>query len=748
MKLLRLAPAVRLVGRHWLVAILLALGATLRVLASIAYRPAIFFTDSLATYLYKLPSLNPTGQNPVGYDIVALKPVLAVGNLFVVVVIQHALALAMAVVGYALAVRLGAWRWLAALGVAPVLLDAYQIQIEQNIMADTVFEAMLLAALAVLAWPAGSGRRLGWRRVLVAGLVLGAAVPVRQVGMPMIVPLVAFVALVSRGWRTRILLTGLAAASFALPVFGYASWYHHFTGRYDITGVAGTTLYGRVATVADCHRFNPPYDELWLCPAMPAAKRPGPDWWAHDPSSPLSTYVPPDGREASRAVTDFNWRVVRHQPVDVAGAILTDAVRVFGWGRPTWSNPDAWTERWRFQTFYPTYPPLVTIESITQQTDLYGGGDPTIVTPVARFLRWYQMHLGTTPGPVLALSILAALAGALRRSPLRAPALLFLGSAVAVLFFADLFEFSWRYQLPGYVLLPVAGVLGATGLLRRRRSPRPTFPEPADEAALAEFADRYGEVAFPEIVVLIAAYQEERGIGQVLASVPAESGGQRLAALVVVDGGADGTAEVAREHGAYVCAVPVNRGQGAALRLGYHLARTRGARYIVTTDADGQYDMAELPALLEPLRTGEADFATGSRALGANESTDRMRRLGTRVFALLVTLLTGHRVTDTSFGFRAMRAEVTAEVTLTQPQYQSAELLIGVLRRGFRVVERPMTMHRRSGGTSKKGRNLVYGWRYTRVVFSTWARERSRGPCPDPKTTRSNSTNLTRNSAA
>ena len=184
----------------------------------------------------------------------------------------------------------------------------------------------------------------------------------------------------------------------------------------------------------------------------------------------------------------------------------------------------------------------------------------------------------------------------------------------------------------------------------------------------------------------------------------------------------------------------MNRGQGAALRLGYHLAAERGARFIVTTDADGQYDLAELPVLLAPVVDGEADFVTGSRRLGANGSTDPVRRLGTRVFAALVSVLTGHRVTDTSFGFRAMRAEIPATVTLTQPQYQSAELLVGVLRRGYRVAERPMTMRRRGQGRSKKGNNLVYGARYARVVLGTWWRER--------KTSRSSTTNLTRNSAA
>src|SRR5262249_38158859 len=117
-----------------------------------------------------------------------------------------------------------------------------------------------------------------------------------------------------------------------------------------------------------------------------------------------------------------------------------------------------------------------------------------------------------------------------------------------------------------------------------------------------------------------------------------------------------------------------------------------------------------------------ADFVTGSRQLGANESGDAVRRLGTRVFATLVSGLTRQRITDTSFGFRAMRAEVPMAVPLVQPQYQSSELLVGVLARGYRLLEQPMTMHARNQGRSKKANNLVYGLRYARVVLSTWFR--------------------------
>jgi len=177
-------------------------------------------------------------------------------------------------------------------------------------------------------------------------------------------------------------------------------------------------------------------------------------------------------------------------------------------------------------------------------------------------------------------------------------------------------------------------------------------------------------------------------------------------------------------HGrAYVVPCSTNRGQGAALRLGYQVAREHGAAYLITTDADGQYDAADMPALLQPILDDRADFVTGSRILGRQQTHDRVRRAGVHVFAWLATLLTGHRFTDTSFGLRAMRAEVTGAVTLNQPQYQSWELLLGVLSHGYRALEVPASMHLRSAGTTKKGRNFVYGRRYARAMTATWWRE-------------------------
>ena len=249
-----------------------------------------------------------------------------------------------------------------------------------------------------------------------------------------------------------------------------------------------------------------------------------------------------------------------------------------------------------------------------------------------------------------------------------------------------------------------------------------------DDAAAGAFFTGGGDAArkLPPVAIVIAAFNEADVIGQVIEALPAEICGLKTAVIVVSDGSGDKTAEVARAGGALVCDVPVNRGQGAALRLGYRLAREGGASYLVTTDADGQYNPAEMERVLAPVVAGEADFVTGSRKLGSQETNDPVRRLGTWVFAVTISVLTRQRITDSSFGLRAMRAEVTGAVRLEQPQYQSSELLIAVLAHGFRVTEVPATIHKRKVGESKKGHNAIYGLKFAGVVGRTWWRERQR----------------------
>jgi glycosyltransferase involved in cell wall biosynthesis len=280
---------------------------------------------------------------------------------------------------------------------------------------------------------------------------------------------------------------------------------------------------------------------------------------------------------------------------------------------------------------------------------------------------------------------------------------------------------------------PVAGALGLTALLRGRRGRSAALrqEDEIDQAALDGFRTQYGEPELGPVVVVIAAYNEADGIPSVLPALPEQVCGLHADVLVVDDGSSDGTATALAGSRAFVVACPQNRGQGAALRLGYRVAREHGAAYVITTDADGQYDVADFPTVLTPILDGRADFVSGSRIRGHQHTLDKVRRLGVHVFAALATLLTGRRLTDTSFGLRAMRAEVTAAVTLNQPQYQSSELLLGALAHGFRVLEVPGTMHVRAAGASKKGRNLAYGSSYARAMTGTWWREGCPRPVPE-----------------
>lgn len=249
---------------------------------------------------------------------------------------------------------------------------------------------------------------------------------------------------------------------------------------------------------------------------------------------------------------------------------------------------------------------------------------------------------------------------------------------------------------------------------------------PEERAAATAFLAAHAPGEGAPLAVVIAAFNEEPTVAEVVAEIPKEAAGLASEVIVVVDGARDATAEKALSAGALVCDVDVNRGQGAALRLGYWLARARGAQVIATLDADGQYEPEELGRVIEPIVADRADFVSGSRRLGAELTTDAVRHAGVIFFGALISVLIRRRITDPACGVRAMRAEVTEAVTLEQPQYQASELMISAALNGFRIAEVPTTMRDRGAHATKtkKGGNLRYGMRFARAAITTWNRDR------------------------
>ena len=123
--------------------------------------------------------------------------------------------------------------------------------------------------------------------------------------------------------------------------------------------------------------------------------------------------------------------------------------------------------------------------------------------------------------------------------------------------------------------------------------------------------------------------------------------------------------------------LPLNRGQGAALRTGYRLALITGADVVVTMDADGQHQPSELSRLVAPIVDGDADVVNGSRVLGEADPSHAAREMGIKVFAQLLSLLTWSRITDPACGYRAVRTEACAASSSARPVPQ-----LGVHRRG------------------------------------------------------------------
>jgi glycosyltransferase involved in cell wall biosynthesis len=225
------------------------------------------------------------------------------------------------------------------------------------------------------------------------------------------------------------------------------------------------------------------------------------------------------------------------------------------------------------------------------------------------------------------------------------------------------------------------------------------------------------------VMILIPAYNEEANLRELLPKIPKQLDSIAVGVLVVDDGSDDDTFHVADNiENVFVVKNPINRGGGAALRLGYDILKKAGARICVTMDADGQHQSEEIEKLVLPIIRDEYDVVIGSRMLGGREKDSLFRFIGVHTFGRVVSLLLGKKITDPSSGFRAFRMDAVASIDLYEDQYHTSELIIEAIKKGMRIGEVPITILKRKHGKSKKGSDWRYGLYFARTIVRTWWR--------------------------
>ena len=202
------------------------------------------------------------------------------------------------------------------------------------------------------------------------------------------------------------------------------------------------------------------------------------------------------------------------------------------------------------------------------------------------------------------------------------------------------------------------------------------------------------------VLAIVPAYNEAGSIAAVVAEIRRAQ--PTVDVVVVDDGSIDATAMLAEKAGAIVLRMPFNVGIGGAVQTGYQFALARGYDVAVQVDGDGQHDPSELGKIVAPLIDGEADMAVGTRFRG--ERTYRAplgRRIGIGMFARIVSVMVGHKVTDTTSGFRAVNRSGIRLFSREYPNdYPEVESIVLLCRHALTMTEVPVEMRERSAGTS------------------------------------------------
>ena len=499
----------RALRQHWLFAVIAVCATALRAVVQLAYQQALIFPDSERYLQYAhnfiIGQWIPDWLRTSGYSILLIPAVLA-HNLASVVAVQHLLGLATAVLIYATCIHFGARRWLAALATIPVLFDPLQLDIEQYILTDVSATFLVVVALVVLVW---KREAIGKAAPAVAGLVIAAATLVRESDLLVMIPALLYLVVMIRPWRRLAGRAALLLAGCLIPVLAYVGWFNSWFGTFNLVTYNSEFLYGRIAPFAECTGLPLPSYELHLCPRQPPAQR-DPNFYMWAKQSPQVTLKPTDGLSKGQIINDFDWRIIKHQPLTYLKAVADDVLYSFSPVRG--DGPEKYPTRYHdFRTSFPG----INDKDEMAALRTYSGSGPRVQPALASFLTGYERDFHV-PGPLLAAGLALGLAGlaGIGRAPrevgrgglvgkkhssrLRGPCLLFtLGTVFMIVPPFIIATFDWRYELPQFSLIPIAAVLAVTAMAGwdRDRAPStaqastgraPAEPEPASQSHSAE----------------------------------------------------------------------------------------------------------------------------------------------------------------------------------------------------------------------------------------------------------------------
>ena len=204
------------------------------------------------------------------------------------------------------------------------------------------------------------------------------------------------------------------------------------------------------------------------------------------------------------------------------------------------------------------------------------------------------------------------------------------------------------------------------------------------------------ELSIPKknLVIYMPALNEEANIQRVISSLPCSMDGiESVRFLVVDDGSTDRTAEFALDAGAQVVSHGKNRGVGAAFHSAVQFALEEEADILVGIDADGQFDPAEIPALIRPILESLADMVVGNRfVFGLPTNMSRLKYWGNQQVARLISAITGQKFQDVSCGFRAYNRESLLRLNIFGEFTYTHETILSLMYQGLRVVEHPINV--------------------------------------------------------